>query len=154
MVPNSTPRAEKSLSWRHNRLSRKTNAGQNRLHACSCHPKHRVLPHANKQAVIGEEGSVCGGGATAGAKHKATRWGHRSELDIVTFTAELSSENKPLRWTAFSLILFVWNSLACCVWAFFCRTTRSTWNKKGSRQSRPLRAQWDKLSHKLSCART
>lgn len=61
-------------------------------------------------------------------------------LDIVTFTAELSSENKPLRWTAFSLILLLWNSLACCAWAFLCRVTWGTRNK-GSAIS-PVSSPW------------
>lgn len=54
-------------------------------------------------------------------------WDHTSSLNIVTLsTVEPSPENKPLRWTALSFILFAWNSLLCCVWAFFCRMIHST----------------------------
>lgn len=42
--------------------------------------------------------------------------------------------NKPLRWTAFSLILFLWNSLVCWACAFFCRMTEH--KQKKTRQSR------------------
>ena len=71
-------------------------------------------------------------------KHTA-RVGSQVKLEIVTLSsAEPSPENNPLRCVALSFILFVWNALVCCVWAFFCRTTRSTEEQRKSHQPRLL----------------
>lgn len=62
-----------------------------------------------------------------GREHRDTQDSVGSHIKLEIFTLSTSEPfpgNNPLRWMAFSFILFAWNSLTCCVWAFFCRMAK------------------------------
>lgn len=96
----------------------------------------RVFPASRKSGNFSLQlwyqtcfGCTCKQTHCEGQVVQSTRPGSHIELRIVTLSTAASPENSPLRWAPFSFMLFVWNSLVCCVWAFFCRMTQSAATK-------------------------